>query len=75
MMLIRTFLQIYIYLLIADAIFSYFPDLEKHNWRKQVKKIADFTCNPIRKQLPPNLPIDFSPILVIFAIELLFFLW
>jgi YggT family protein len=75
MMVIRTLLQLYIYILIADAIFSYFPDLQRHNWRRQVKKIADFSCDPIRKNLPQHLPIDFSPIIVIFTIELLFFLW
>jgi uncharacterized protein YggT (Ycf19 family) len=75
MMVIRTLLQIYIYVLIADAILSYFPELLKHKWRRELKKAADFSCNPIRQRLPEHLPIDLSPILVIFVIELLFFLW
>ncbi len=74
-MIIRTVLQIYSYLLIFDAIFSFFPDLMKQNWRQQHKKICDYTCNPIRKRLPPHLPFDFSPILVILLINLLMFLW
>ena len=75
MSIIRTLLNLYIYALIFDAILSYFPDLSRHKWRQQLKKICDFTCNPIRKLLPPNLPFDFSPILVIFIIQLLMFLW
>jgi uncharacterized protein YggT (Ycf19 family) len=74
-MVIRTLLQIYIYVLIIDAILSYFPELQRHNWRRQLKRAADLSCDPIRKQLPAHLPIDLSPILVIFIIELLFFLW
>lgn len=75
MMVIRTLLQIYIYVLIVDAILSYFPDLQVHNWRRQLKRAADYTCEPVRAKLPTHLPIDISPILVIFAIELLLFLW
>ena len=75
MNVIRTVLQLYIYVVIFDAIFSFFPDLQKHNWRRQVKRISDYSCDPIRKILPPNLPFDFSPILVILLINLLMFLW
>jgi uncharacterized protein YggT (Ycf19 family) len=74
-MIIRTLLDVYIYVLIFDAIFSFFPDLMKHNWRRQHKRICDFTCNPIRKRLPMHLPFDFSPILVILLINLIIFLW
>lgn len=75
MNVIRTLLQIYIYALIFEAILSFFPEMEKHKWRRQLRKICDYTCNPIRKVLPPNLPFDFSPLLVILIINLLMFLW
>lgn len=75
MMIIRTLLKIYIYALIFDAIFSYFPELEKHQWRRQLRKICNYTCEPIRKRLPPTLPFDFSPLIVILLINLLMFLW
>jgi YggT family protein len=75
MNIIRTLLQLYIYALIFDAILSFFPETQKYRWRLQLKKICDYTCNPIRKVLPPNLPFDFSPILVILIINLLMFLW
>lgn len=74
-MVIRTLLDVYIFALILDAMLSFFPDLMKHNWRRQLKKICDLSCDPIRKRLPPNLPFDFSPILVIMLINFLMFLW
>ena len=75
MQVIRTILELYIYALIFDAIFSFFPNLQKQKWRQQLKKVCDYSCNPIRKYLPPHLPFDFSPILVILIIRLLMFLW
>lgn len=75
MNVIRTLLEIYILALVFDSIFSFFPDLEKHKWRKQLKRICDYSCDPIRKFLPPNLPFDFSPLLAILLINLFMFLW
>lgn len=75
MSVIRTLLQFYIYILIADAILSYFPELERHEWRRKIRQICNYTCAPIRKRLPPNLPVDFSPLVVILLIQLLMFLW
>lgn len=75
MNVIKTLLEIYIYALIFDAFFSYFPDLLKHKWRREHKKLCDYSCDPIRKKLPPGLPFDFSPLLVILLINLLIYLW
>ena len=75
MNVIRTILQIYIYALICDSILSFFPDLQKHNWRRQLKRICDYSCDPLRRILPPNLPFDFSPLLVILLINFFMFLW
>lgn len=75
MNVIRTILEIYIYALIFDAIFSFFPDLMKHKWRRKHKQICDYTCDPIRKRLPPHLPFDLSPLIVILLINFLMFLW
>ncbi|MGZ3787022.1 MAG: YggT family protein [Bacteriovorax sp.] len=73
--MIRLLLKIYMYALIFDAIFSYFPELEKYQWRKVLRKGCNYTCDPIRKRLPAHLPFDFSPLLVILLINLLIFLW
>jgi len=75
MNIIRTLLNLYVYALIFEAILSFFPELNKHKWRRQLQKTCDYSCNPIRKLLPPNLPFDFSPILVILIINLIMFLW
>lgn len=75
MNIIRTLLDYYIFALILDAILSFFPNLQEKKWRKQLKKVCDFSCDPIRRILPPNLPFDFSPFLVILTINLLRFLW
>ncbi len=75
MSIIRTILQLYKVALIIDAILSYFPNLQGQNWRIQLKKLCDYTCNPIRKMLPPVLPLDPSPLIVILIINLFEFLW
>jgi YggT family protein len=76
MQIIRSLLSLYVFVLIIDAILSYFPDFNQKTWRVNIKRAADFTCDPIRKKLPPmHLPIDISPIMVICLIEILKFLW
>ena len=75
MMIIRSFLAFYMIALIIDAVMSYFPDLNKYQWRAYLRKACDYSCDPIRKKLPPNLPIDISPILVILFIEIFKLLW
>ncbi len=75
MMIIRSFLALYMIALILDAVMSYFPNLNKHQWRLYLRKTCDYSCDPIRKKLPPNLPVDISPIIVILLIELFKLLW
>ena len=75
MQVIRTLLQVYIYLLIFDAIFSFFPNLNNQIWRQKLKQICDYSCDYIRRYLPKHLPFDFSPIIVILLIEIFKLLW
>ncbi len=76
MPLIRTLLNLYIILLIADSLLSYFPKFDREDWRLKIKKIADYSLDPIRKKIPAHhLPIDISPIIVILIIQLIKFLW
>jgi YggT family protein len=76
MAVIRTLLSLYIFILIADSILSFFPDFNSKEWRKKIKMMADFTCDPIRKKIPEtNLPIDISPLIVIIIIQLFEYLW
>lgn len=73
--MIRFIINIYIFIVIADAILSYLPQFQNENWAKSIKKFADYTTKPIRKLLPPDLPVDLSPLLVIFLLNLLKILW
>ena len=68
--MIRALIDIYILVLIVDVIISYLPQYRGHPFAMNVKKIADFSCEPIRKILPPNqIPFDISPIIVIFTLK------
>lgn len=69
--MIAAILQIFIYLTIIDAILSYFPDLKSQSWYQQLHKIVDAPQRPIRQMLPPGIPIDPSPIVVIIVCQLL----
>lgn len=77
--MIRLLISIYIFLLIAEAILSYFPQTMQYIWRKKLKKICDYSCDPVRRALPHHLPVDFSPMIVIFGLylfmEVFQFLW
>lgn len=69
--MIRAIIDIYILILIVDVIISYLPQYKKHPFALNVKKIADFSCEPVRKLMPPNkIPFDISPIIVIFALRI-----
>lgn len=73
--MIRFLLNLYIFVLIADAIVSFFPQLRFHQAVAYLRKAADVTCKPVRRLLPPDLPFDFSPLVVILAIQLIKALW
>ena len=73
--MIRTLLNIYIFVLIADAILSYFPQFRHQQVVLGIRQAADFTCRPVRRLLPPDLPFDFSPLIVILGIKLIEVLW
>jgi len=77
--MIRFLLKLYTILLMIDAILSFFPQTNKFAWRQKLKKISDYTCDPVRRFLPLGLAFDFSPIVVIFLIyifiEVFTYLW
>jgi len=73
--MIRYLIQFYIILLIVDTILSYLPQWNDEKWVKKIHQVANFTLNPVRKLLPPDLPFDFSPLIVIVALKLVEFLW
>jgi len=67
---IRLLINIYIWVIFADVILSYIPNLQYHPARQFVKKLSDITCLPIRKFLPGNLPFDVSPLVVVLLLKL-----
>jgi len=78
--MIRAILNIYIILLIVDAVLSYFPQFNQSSWAKKIKMLADLTLNPIRKyvvqKLPiQDIPIDISPIIFILILKTIEALW
>ena len=73
--MIRFLINIYTWIVLADVVLSYFPDYQRHQWAKTIKKLAGYTLDPVRKILPADLPFDFSPIVVLVILQLLPALW
>jgi YggT family protein len=67
-------LRLYIFVIIADVILSYIPDVRAQKWAQIIKRAADVTQKPIREALPRNMPLDPSPMIVIFIINILIYL-
>lgn len=73
--MIRFLINIYIFIIIADAILSYLPQFRDQEAVKFIKKLADYSLEPVRKLLPKDIPIDASPIIVILGFNLIKLLW
>lgn len=72
--MIHSLLQLFIYLLIADIILSYFPDVRRQKWAETLHKIADAPQKPIREMLPKDLPLDPTPMIVIILIQVIMYI-
>jgi len=73
--MIRSLINLYVLVLIVDVILSYLPQFRSQPWARFIKKAADFTCRPIRQVMPPDLPFDFSPMIVIIGLQIFRALW
>lgn len=73
--MIRALLNLYILLLVVDTILSYMPSINKNIWALRIKKYANFSLEPVKKYLPPSMPFDISPLVVILLIKILESLW
>lgn len=69
--MIDAILQLFTLIIFFDVIMSYMPDLQRHEWARSLHKIADVPQKPIREILPKGLPLDPSPMIVIFIIQIL----
>jgi len=73
--MIRIIINLYIYVIILDAILTFFPQYRAQEWAKIIRKAADLTQKPIRKYLPKDVPWDPSPLIVIIILQLVIALW
>ncbi len=75
--LIHNLLQLFIYVIIADIILSYVPNVREQEWAKWVHKIADVPQRPIREFFQErfrDLPLDPAPMIVIILIQMLMYI-
>tara|TARA_R110000868_G_scaffold175888_6_gene413129 strand:- start:4136 stop:4357 length:222 start_codon:yes stop_codon:yes gene_type:complete len=73
--LIRVLIDFYKFLLIVDIILSYLPQYRHQPIVANIRRAADFTCAPVRRWLPKDLPFDFSPLIVIGVLIIVELLW
>ena len=68
--MIKFLIEAYIFVIIADVVLSYLPQFRGAEWREQIKKLADFTCKPVREFMPQDLPFDLSPLVVMILLQM-----
>jgi uncharacterized protein YggT (Ycf19 family) len=69
--MIKLAMMIFILLTVADTIISFMPQVRSQVWASNVHRMVEFPQRPIRKILPPDMPIDVSPIVIILLLKLL----
>jgi uncharacterized protein YggT (Ycf19 family) len=67
----NSLINLIIFLVVLDSIFSFIPEMRRHPVGVGLKKVVDFLLGPIRQLLPAQMPIDISPLILIFIIQLL----
>lgn len=77
--LIRLIVDLYIFLIILDVIFSYIPQFKHHSWAVSIHSLVELSCAPVRKFMNSNfslnLPLDVSPLIVILLFKILVFIF
>ena len=69
--MIKFLIETYIFVIIADVVLSYLPQFRGAEWREYIKRLADFTCKPVRQVMPQDLPLDLSPLVVMILLQML----
>lgn len=62
--------RLFIYVVIASSLLSFFLS-PYHPLREALDRIVDPFLNPIRNMMPRGNSLDFSPVILILAVELL----
>ena len=73
--MIRLLIDIYVVVVILDAILSYLPQFKHHPAVITIKRIADVSLKPVRRYLPQDLPFDLAPVVVVMLLNLIKVLW
>ena len=71
--MLHVLIDIFVILVVIDAIVSFVPNpqVKRHPVVIQLRKIVDVPQKPIRQLLPPNIPFDPSPIIVILLLRMI----
>jgi YggT family protein len=71
--MLHVLIDIFVILVVIDAIVSFVPnpEVKRHPVVIQLRKIVDIPQKPIRQLLPPNIPFDPSPIIVILLLRMI----
>lgn len=72
--MIHAILQLFIYIIIIDALLSWAPQVRSQKWAEMLHRIAEAPQKPIREMLPSNLPIDPTPMILIILIQMLMYI-
>ena len=56
--------------ILADVVLSYLPQFNNTEWRLFIKKLADYTCKPIRGFMPQDMPFDLSPLVAMVLLQM-----
>ncbi len=73
--MIRSLIELYIFVIIIDTILSYLPQFKKTLWAQKIRQVCGYTTEPIRRYLPEDLPFDISPLVVIVALKIVVAIW
>jgi YggT family protein len=72
--MIRFIIDLYILIIVIDAVLSFLPQLRQEVWVLYIRQISGYSVNPVRKLLrryiPDSLPFDISPLIVILGLKL-----
>lgn len=67
-------LQIFIYVIIADVLLSWVPEVRRQPWAQKLHEFANIPQKPIRDMLPKDIPLDPSPMIIIIICQILMYL-
>jgi len=71
--MLHALINIFILMVLADAVISFVPNpqVQRHPVVIQLRKMVDVPLRPIRQLLPPNIPFDPSPVIMILLLRMI----